>query len=281
MKAGSAGSIPEVATRSGSATQPLRYFLREVGEAVANLNTTVVGLDAVENGYQKPHGLNISWNPTDPKFAARKARRFVLEAVLVRVSEALKQYVATVAKLSRFDTCRENWSNRKNDGKKQEPSIAEKLADIALETVGPDCYKTSAACLLIHWRNRMVHSKSQASLTPSQKKVLEKSNKDIETNYAGLSIHRLLEDFETGKPTLKDISSLIAMTIRLVRLVDNNLKDCTENDFRTFLYHYGLYEQIDKIKAETSPEKINASVKRLLQVTAPGLVEGYEKFYGS
>lgn len=281
MKAGSAGSSPDDATKSASATQPLRCFLREVGEAVANLNTTVVGLDAVENGHKKPDGLNISWNPADPKSAARKARRFVLEAVLVRVSEALAQYVATVAKLSRFDTCRESWSKKEIAGKKNEPSIAEKLTDIAIETVGSDCYKTFGACLLIHWRNRVVHSKSQATLTPNQIKTLKKSSKDIETNYSDLSIERLLEDFKTGKPTLKDISSLIAMTIRLVRLVDENVKDYSKNDLETLLDHYGLYEQIEKIRAETSPEKTTASVKRLLKVTAPGLGESYEKFYGS
>lgn len=281
MKAGSAGSNPDGAAKSASSTQPLRYFLREVGEAVANLNTTVVGLDAVENGYEKPDGLNISWNPTDPKSAARKARRFVLEAVLVRVSEALAQYVATVAKFSRFDSCRTNWNKKKTAENKSDPSIADKLADIAMETVGPDCYKTSAACLLIHWRNRVVHSKSEAKLTPKQITKLKDSSDFIETNYAGLSIQRLLEDFETGKPTLKDISSLIAMTIRLVRLVDENVKDYSGDDLKRLLDHYGLCEQIEKVRAETSPDKVAASIKRLLKATAPGLGESYEKFYGS
>ncbi|WP_192357588.1 hypothetical protein [Mesorhizobium mediterraneum] len=72
----------------GRRRQPLKDLLVSVGEAVANLNTAVVGLDAVEQGYEKPETLNISWNPNDRIAAARKSRRFLVEAVLVRVAEA-------------------------------------------------------------------------------------------------------------------------------------------------------------------------------------------------
>ncbi len=271
MKAGSVGSNPNDVTKPAP---PLRCFLREVGESVANLNTAVVGLDAVENGHTKPAGLNISWNPSNRLLAARKARRFVLEAVLVRVSEALSQYVNTMAKLNYFTGCCKNWEQKKNS-----PSIAEKLADIAQETVGSNCYKTVGACLLIHWRNRVVHGQSQAKLTQQQVDTLHKSRKDIEDSYAGLCIQRLLQDFEAGKPTLKDISSLISMTIRLVQSVDGCVRDYSIDDVDMLIRQYGLSERIKKVEIETTPKKRAASIKRLLNATVPGLGEFYEAHF--
>jgi hypothetical protein len=68
-------------------SQPLSMLLADVGDAVASLNTVVVGLDAVEMGHEKPDSLDISWGPDNRRAAARKARKFVVEAVLVRVFE--------------------------------------------------------------------------------------------------------------------------------------------------------------------------------------------------
>jgi hypothetical protein len=57
--------------------------MRDVGEAVANLNTVAVGLDAVEKGHKKSETLNISWDPGDRIAAARKARKFVLASAKI------------------------------------------------------------------------------------------------------------------------------------------------------------------------------------------------------
>jgi len=190
-------------------TQPLRNFLSEVGGAVANLNTTVVGLDAVENGYNKPESLNISWNPIDRNAAARKARRFVLEAVLVRVSEALSQYIRAISKLPRFEGLREAWAEE-TQSKKKDPRDAKKLADVTEKVIGADCFLLVGSCLLIHWRNRVVHLNSKAKLTYQQVKTLQRSSEKIEEEFASLSVERLMQDFFEGRPTLKDISSLVA-----------------------------------------------------------------------
>lgn len=278
MKAGSAGSSPDDVAKVRQATQPLRYFLHEVGEAVANLNATVVGLAAVENGYDKPESLNISWNPTNRTAAARKARRFVLEAVLVRVSEALGQYVGAVSKLPRFDIIREAWAE--DSRTKKDPSKAKRLADISEEIIGGDCFLLVGACLLIHWRNRVVHQNSKAKLTSQQVNTLQRSADKIEEEFASLSVERLMQDFDEGRPTLKDITSLIAMTIRLSRKLDAEINDVSQADLEALLTHYGLNEQIEKLKMETSPLKRNASVVRFLETTAPGLAGPFRKFEG-
>jgi hypothetical protein len=272
LKAGSAGSNPDgVASSLAGPTQALRDFLVAVGEAVANLNTAVVGLDAVEKGHEKPATLNVSWNPRDRVAAARKSRRFVLEAILVRVAESLSEFVSTTAQLPRFEIVRGAWNHS--------TSLAEKLSAVVTETLGLESHLTVGAVLLIHWRNRVVHLRSRASLTPQQVKKLRAASEEIEQSFAGLSVSRLLNDFEIGQPTLKDVSSLIAMSIRMVREVDRAVNVLSNDDLDFLLGHYGLKVRILEIKAQTTPAKRHASVLRMLRSTAPGLAEAYSRLH--
>ncbi len=273
MKAGSAGSNPDdVSTPLPTASQPLRDFLREVGEAVANLNTAVVGLDAIEKGHERPASLDISWNPVDRSAAARKARRFILEAVLVRVSEAMGTFIWALGKLPRFTDVRKSWN--------QSTSQAEKMTDIARHALGRENYLLAGASLLVHWRNRVVHQRSKAELTPSQKQLLLAAAAEVEQKFARLSVERLLSDFEQGLPTLKDISSLIAMTIRLAREIDASFRELSHEDLEALLDHYGLIARIAAVESNTTPAKRTASVVRLLKSEAPGLAESYEWIVG-
>lgn len=268
LKAGSAGSSPDGAANPG-ALQPLRDFLVTVGEAVANLNTTVVGLDAVERGHEKPETLSISWNPHDRVTAARKARRFVVEAVLVRVAEALSEFISATAQLPRFRPLRTRWNNN--------TSLAEKLADVATTVLGDQNSLAAGAALLIHWRNRVVHPRSRASLTPRQIQTLQDASEEIEEEFAGLSVARLLSDFEAGTPTLKDISSLIAMSIKMARRTSEKVDISSEEDLDALLEYYGLKSRIAGLVAQTTPAKRDASVLRLLQSAVPGLAEPYRR----
>ncbi len=252
-------------------SQPLRYFLIAVGEAVASLNTIVVGLDAIEKGHEKPETLNISWNPRDRIVAARKTRRFAIEAVLVRVAEALNEYVTAIAHLPCLEAVRQSWTSN--------TSRAEKLADVAARLPGPDRCLVAGAVLLIHWRNRVVHPASRASLTPQQEKDLRTAAQRIERDFAGLSIDRLLSDFDAGRPTLKDITSLIAMSIRTARGIDKIVGPAALEDVEAMLRHYGLSDRIEVIKAQTTPAKRQASVLRFLKSTAPGLAEAYDRLH--
>ena len=266
------GSSPNGAANSlACPIQPLRDLLVAVGEAVANLNTTVVGLDAVEKGHEKPETLHISWNPQDRMAASRKARRFLLEAILVRVAEALSEFVWATAQLPRFCSIRGDWDSN--------TSRAEKLTDMAAQAIGPKSYLIAGAALLIHWRNRVVHPRSRASLTPQQVKRLQAASQEIEQSFAGLSVERLLKDFEVGQPTLKDISSLISMSIRMAREVDKEVNVLSNEDLNFLLDHYCLKARIVEIEAQTTPAKRHASVLRMLQSSAPGLVEAYSRLH--
>lgn len=101
-------------------------------------------------GHPKPDNLDISWNPLDRKAAARKTRKFVLESVLIHVSEAINQYFSALSKLPRFESLRQSW-----DAPKADTSVAGKLTDIATDLLGSDEYHIAAAALL---RDQQVHS---------------------------------------------------------------------------------------------------------------------------
>lgn len=265
------GSSPNGAASSlASPIQPLKDLLVSVGEAVANLNTAVVGLDAVEQGYEKQETLNISWNPHDRIAAARKSRRFLVEAVLVRVAEALSEFVSATAQLPNFSAVRSAWDAK--------TSRSEKLADVAAEALGSENYLVLGAELLIHWRNRVVHPRSKASLKPLQEKKLRAASDEIEQTFAGLSVDRLLMDFEASRPTLKDISSLIAMSIKMAREIDEAVNSLSRDDLDFLLEHYGLKARIADIESQTTPTKRHASVVRMLQSNAPGLVSAYNRY---
>ena len=273
MKAGSAGSNPDVTTNNGNATQPLRDFLGETGEAVAHLNTIIVGLDAVEKGHQKPKGLSISWAPKDQRIAAKKARRFAVEAALQKSSEALKEYIHSIAKFQRLDGVSSKWTGK--------TTSAEKISDISNFLLGEDDFLQVGACLLIHWRNRIVHKRSKANLTAVQTRLWVNNKVKIQTEFSGLDTEKLLDDFQNGRPTLKDVSTLISFSIRLVRSLDKELGDLSKDDLDQLLALYGLAEGIQKVKRETSPHKIRESIERLLHTEAPGLVGAYQKHYWS
>lgn len=265
-----------------ASTQALADFLNVVGNGIADLNTIAVGLAAIGDDHSKPEGLNISWAPKDPLAAARKARKSAVHAAMVVTVEALNQYVRAVTKLPRFGDLIADWSARK-----PAPSAAEKFSELAtvlfssLERSNSSRYetrfRTCCVMLLIHWRNRHVHTDSNADLTHQDKALLHANAQRISGEYAGLNVDQLLGDFVVNRPTLKEATTLIAMTIQEVRALDAAVYTCRElADLNAWLDHYKLNDRIEKIRRETKPSKQHASVLQMLRTHAPQLREWYE-----
>lgn len=274
IKAGGAGSIPDGITIKKWQSQPLSVLLSEIGEAVAVLNTSVVGLDAVEKGHKKPDSLDISWAPDDPVSAARKARKFVIESVLVRVFEALFEHSNTISSLSRFSSIVESWKDK-------DTSRADRIWEIYTAVLGDD-YLVSAAVLTCHWRNRIVHPRSKAKLNSTQKSLLRGNEIDIASEFKNVDVDCLLCHFMENRITLKDASVLIAMLIRMARKVDEAIgQDLTRQDFDDWVLHLGLKVEIEKVRRETRPERQRDSIRRLFKSRAPLLLAGFEEFYPS
>jgi hypothetical protein len=266
-------------------TQPLADFLQVVGNGVADLNTIAVGLAAIGQYHEKPEGLNINWAPKDPLVAARKARKAAVHAAMVVTVEALGQYVRAITKLPRFKELTTEWNSRK-----PKPSGAERFSELAKllfvpiypvkGTSGYDTqFRTCCVMLLIHWRNRHVHTDSNAELTHQERQLVHTHEERIRNAYAGLDLDQLLGDFKHNRPTLKEATTLIAMTIQEVRAMDEAVYNCHDAaDVQVWLDHYKLTERIDKIQRESKPEKQRASVLRMLHTHAPYLKPWYEKF---
>ncbi|WP_144091015.1 hypothetical protein [Pseudomonas kilonensis] len=268
-----------------SGTQALTDFLQVVGSGVADLNTIAVGLAAIGQDHEKPEGLNISWAPKDPLVAARKARKAAVHAAMVVTAEALAQYIRAVTKLPRFQRLTTEWNSRK-----PKPSASERFSELAKLLFTPICqvkdttdydtrFRSCCVMLLIHWRNRHVHTDSNAELTHQEKQVIQAHEERIRDAYAGLDIDQLFGDFKHNRPTLKEATTLIAMTIQEVRAMDEAVYICNDAaDVQAWLDHYKLPERIDKIKRESKPEKQRASILRMLHTHAPRLKPWYEKF---
>ncbi|MBV1824858.1 hypothetical protein [Komagataeibacter oboediens] len=274
MKAGRAGSIPDdVATKSTDrVSHPLTNLLKEIGEAVANLNTLVVGLDAVESGHEKPESLDISWSPIDRRIAARRSRKFVLEAVLVRVAEAISEYVTALSKLPQFATVRSKW-----DGN---TSASDRVADVLECCLGNKNFVVPATVLLVHWRNRIVHRKSKAKLDTDHKRLLQENDDEISDKYKHLNVDCLLCHFEEQRPTLKDVSSLISMSIRAARDCDKHIQiNLSKDALDAWLTYYDIFPILARVKAETAPEKLDAAIRRVLRANAPLLLDSYNTHY--
>jgi hypothetical protein len=237
------------------------------------LNTTVVGLDAVEKGYPKPDELDISWEPRDRQIASRQSRKFVLEAVLTRASEAVVQYAVALSKLPRFADTRESWDSKT-------PKAIKVYEVFVIST--EDTYLAPAAALIVHWRNRIVHGGSNADLTPLQKTLLRASEQEISARYKNLSIDCLLRHFEEGRPSLKDVSTLIAMSINAARQCDTGIHaDLTREELDAWMDHYGVTAKLKRVQAESNPAKLEDSIGRLFKAEAPLLINAYRRHYNS
>ena len=267
------GSSPSDAAEIRNAiSQPLKYLLNEIGYAVVFLNTSIVGLDAVEEGYQKPDSLNISWNPHDRESTARKARTFLLECVLIRAVAAINEFFYTLDKLPRFRALK----------RKNKESNANRVKRISTNVLGKDHYLIPGVVLAVHWRNRIVHHhRSKGELKSNEKRVLLANKDTISDRFKGLDVFDLLEHFKNRSPTLKDVSSLIAMTIRLAKGIHEGMQsNISKEDLSALLEYYDLYSDLEKVKRENSPNRLDSAIKNMFMSKAPCLVEAYFEHRG-
>ncbi len=271
MKAGSKGSSPGggTATKS-SASAALNQLLDDIGKASFYLNTIVVGLDAVEHGHKKPAALDIKWEPADPKSAARMARHFAVEAFMVRASEALSAFIKAYAVLPRFASITAGWN--------KDTGLAEKVDNLGSDLLGSDNYLIAGAIVLVLWRNRIVHN-GNFSLPPKHIRTLNLEAQKIHDAYRNLDVSMLLDHARDGRPTLKDVSCLIAMTINLAKSMDKLVyKSFGKNDVLAWIAHFGLESVIGKVVRETARERVSDSIRRVLKSNAPRLEADFLRF---
>lgn len=220
-------------------SEGLKKFLAIVGDAVHSVNTTCVGLSAVSSGdAKKPDDLTISWSSSDPVTAASKARLFVLRASLIFVEEALLKYLDFLQTTSH--------DNKLSKALNSE-GAAERVIEISKLLTQAESYWWPIVVLLVRWRNKVVHN-SRTDLTNYQRNILLKYSETLKEKHAGIDISKTLENFENNQITLKDFTTLIAITVRFVRALDEELEPQihTLEGFRLRLRQRGLISTFNK-----------------------------------
>jgi hypothetical protein len=250
-------------------TPAYKPFINAVGKTVHHLNTIAVGLAGVESGAcSKPPGLDISWNPADIRASSRDARLFTLKSTIVFVAEEVCAYNSVIIGSPNIGDIQ---LPKNPDRSVKHLSLVEHLnIDEAPLFLGP--------LLLIHWRNKIIHRKSNASLTAAQVESLRDASHEIKESYKNLCVIKLLNDFDRGLPTLKDVSSLIAMTINYVKCVESSIQEPqSQEDFESWLKHIDLYSDYERAqRVAASKPNPKGTMDSFIRTNCPELFDAYQ-----
>ena len=253
-------------------TPALRPFLDSVGHVVHYLNTIVVGLAGVESGVcTKPTTLDISWNPRDIKASSRGARAFALNSAIVFLAEELGAYTNTILGCPEF----------KSIVLPKDPDRAEKFLALHQHLKLAEDHLFLGGLIAIHWRNRIIHKRSNAGLTKAQETALLKDYLLVlDTDYKHLDAKLLLEHFSKKLPSLKDVSSLIALSINCVRRIEEAIPEPkSSQDVEDWLSHLKLAGELDRVvRAAASTPKPERAVTNFFNTHCPELGEAYALF---
>lgn len=249
---------------------PLNRFLHSLGRVQHHLHTAIVGLSAVERGTAtKPNDLDIAWQAHDPVGSAREARRFLLRATLIFLSEELKEYATHVLRYRGLI-----------DGSAQVPaSRFERIQMLCTTEEIQPSYLAIAPLIVSHWRNRIVHRDSKPRRFAAERQLLLSQAEAVHRDYKGIEIPRLLRDFESDQPTLKDVTALLAMCIKFVRHVDSLLPEPTSSKYvRLWLEAEDMLVDVLKLEKEAgnggSLDPRGRAMQYLL-TKAPSLAKAY------
>ncbi len=252
-------------------TPAFRPFIDGVGKVVHHLNTIAVGLSGVESGAcKKPNGLDISWNPSDLRASSRDARSFALKSTLVFVAEELSIYTNEII-------------GSPNIGDIQLPKKLDrsiKFEHLCNHIGMSGAHLIYGPLLLIHWRNIIIHKKSNASLSSNQKQLFKDTRDVILSKYKNLCIDELLKHFDKKQPTLKDVSSLTAMTINSVKEIESKISEpSSKQDVTDWLINLKLYDDYKRIlrvaKNKPNPGK---TIDNFFTTYSPELKSAYLKY---
>lgn len=177
------------------------------------------------------------------------ARQFAIESSLVFVEESLLQYLRYIIS---HPSSPENIKYLKNKN-----SSSEKIEQL-FEIIKPEkIYWTPMVLLLIHWRNRIIHHHSKAKLTKKQIEILAENKESIKQEHANIDIEKTIENFNNKRITLKDISTLITITIKYVRQIDEflQLESNSKSNIEYWIKYSNLVNEYNKLFNSNKPNK--------------------------
>lgn len=192
----------------------LKKLLSEIGYTVHSMNTIAVALELLTNENAiVPNGLDVSWKPSDIIISKKRSRTYACKSAYVYVAESLYEYLDSISKnpLWLYKDINFSGSDKKAD---KVYSFLVSIPNINEEMV-------ILSELICHWRNRIIHKSSTASLTKQKISALQNQKDFIYESYHHFDVSVAVENFKNGKITLKDVSTMATIAIKCCRIVDD------------------------------------------------------------
>ncbi len=187
----------------------------------------------------------------------------MLRAILVFAAEELKEYATQVLKFRGEEVPQDRTDRLRRLGR-VEPHYM---------SIGP--------LVVSHWRNRIIHPRSQARLTNTERDALIHDGAAIRESFKHLDIGLLLDHFEKNQPTLKDVTVLLAMSTRFVRLVDARLPELVSPAaVRAWLDAEELLTEVMRLENQArngGSADPRGRARQFLLTMAPTLADAYYK----
>lgn len=202
-------------------TSSLKNFLKNIGQTVYNLNTVCVGLHYVEQkkeiNAERDIGLRVSYHTSKTKEASRRARQQMVKSAIVYCFESIYSYFEDINEIGLLNEGQKAIFNSTDNKIKKADKIAGVIAEV------PDIEKYWIICLKIlsYWRNKIIHVNSKRELTKREKDYLHSEKENIANLHANIDIIETYSHYEKNAPTLKDASTLISISIKTLRFIDD------------------------------------------------------------
>ena len=201
-------------------SQAFKRFKNSTGQANHFLITIMIGLDAVEDGAQKREDFHTTWNPKDTKVSVIRSRQYAIKSALAWTVDNLDMYFRLCNREPRLFSEAESLEIAQTGH-----SVYKKLVFVVNNHAEITADKYAYVDLLICWRNNSVHFDAENKLLPASLHYFKNiPHDDAVTKHYHLDVNRMLTNFEQGDcPTLKEVATLISMTIHFVEELDTIL----------------------------------------------------------
>ncbi len=233
-----------------------RRFKDLLGQANHLIVTSLVGLDGVEQGLvtTPPLDLHAAWSPKDPIISARRARRLLLDMVLVRAVDSVDVYIRAARKQPSLI---QNPALRNSiDGAGR--SVLQKILALEGHYSSTDPVLFAMVLTMVAWRNKSAHEDADTKIDDRFEKTLRSNAGIIADQYRGLDVARLMNGFQVSEPTFKEVTSLVSAAQGFVLTLERLL-------FRDLDKVQYLKELIWQVPAEASGDAAQRFRKRRMQ----------------
>lgn len=196
------------------------HFKDLLGQANHLIVTALVGLDGVEKGLvtTPPPELHAAWSPKSPVNSARRARRLILDMVLVRAVDSLDIYIRMARRLPGLVQSGALRDSIDGAGR----SVMRKVSALEGQYGAVEPVAFALVLVMIAWRNKSAHEESDTKIDDRHRETLAHNANTIAANYRSLNVDRLLNGFDNGDPTFKECASLISAAQRFIQMLETS-----------------------------------------------------------